>query len=88
MPGEMLIGKIEFYQPPLDTHSSGVYAEQRRLATENEALRKLLAQWFDMFAVVRRDGTEGAILIDRTKTALESEFRYLPSNAGNERTAD
>ncbi len=39
MPHEMVIGRIEFCPPPLDTHSAAVYAEQDRLKKENDSLR-------------------------------------------------
>lgn len=51
-----------------------------RLGRENAALRALLGEWYELFAPVRRDGTEGARLIDRTTQAMASEFRYKTPN--------
>lgn len=78
MPSELVVGRIEFHQPRL--HSAAVYAEQRRLKNENEALRSLLREWYELFAPVRREGTEGARLLDRTAEAMTSEFRYKTPN--------
>lgn len=50
--------------------------ECARLGKENAALRSLLGEWYALFAPVRRGGTEGARLIDRTAEAMASEFRY------------
>ncbi len=41
-----------------------------RLGDENAALRALLREWYELFAPVRREGTEGARLLDRTAQAL------------------
>lgn len=54
--------------------------ECARLGHENSALRAMLQEWFDLFAPMRVAGTEGARLIDRTETALTTEFRYKTPN--------
>lgn len=55
--------------------------ECARLGKENAALRSLLGEWYALFAPVRREGTEGARLLDRTAEAMASEFRYKTPNA-------
>ena len=54
--------------------------ECARLGKENAALRSLLGEWYALFAPVRREGTEGARLLDRTAEAMGSEFRYKAPN--------
>lgn len=55
--------------------------ECARLGKESAALRSLLGEWHALFAPVRREGTEGARLLDRTAEAMASEFRYKTPNA-------
>jgi len=50
-------------------------AEERRL------LAALLREWYEMFAPCRREGTEGASLIDRTALMLQMTDMLKTANA-------
>lgn len=56
------------------------YGQWRETQAENAALRELLREWYGLFAPVRREGTEGAQLLDRTQKALATKFRYAGPN--------
>ena len=92
-PGSQLtVGSVPFgpaYVPVLErNHNPTAHDEMMRLldecarlGKENAALRSLLREWYELFAPVRREGTEGARLLDRTAEAMASEFRYKTPNA-------
>ena len=78
--GEMVLGRIDCAPQPVVIPAQdllGAFSEQKRLQKENEVLRALLAEWHEMFVPVRRNGTEGAALIDRTAKAIEGGFNYV-----------
>lgn len=60
------------------------YGQWRETQAENTALRELLREWYALFSPVRREGTEGAQLLDKTQQALTTKFRYAgPNDQGN-----
>lgn len=52
---------------------------------ENRLLRELLREWHGMFVHCRRDGTEGADLIDRTGAMLMLADAMTPNARANAR---
>ena len=46
-------------------------SERKRLHRDNNILRKLLIEWHDLFAPVRKNNTIGAELIDKTQAVIK-----------------
>lgn len=67
-----LKGKVERARIDFARQIEAVYLDENRL------LRALLHEWHGMFAHCRRDGTEGADLIDRTGLMLQLADMMTP----------
>jgi hypothetical protein len=42
---------------------------------ENRQLRAILYEWYRMFVTFRKEGTEGAVLLDRTFVLLQKKMK-------------